>query len=42
MIKLGRNVGNTRSIRGEDLSFFFFRDYHNFGRKIEKAEIKLK
>ena len=39
MIKLGRKVGNVRSILREDL---FFRKYHDFGTKIGKPEIKLK
>ena len=39
IMKLGRKVGNTRSIRGEDL---FFRDHHDFGRKIAKSEMKSK
>ena len=41
-MKLGRKVGNTRSIRGEDLFFFSFRDQHDFGRKIRKSEIDSK
>ena len=35
-MKLGRKVGNTKSIQSEDL---FFRDYDDFGRKIGKYEI---
>ena len=38
-MKFGREVGNTRSIPGEHL--FFFRDHHDFGRKIVKLEMKL-
>ena len=36
-IKFRGKVGNTRSIRCEDL---FFRDHDDFGRKIRKYEIK--
>ena len=36
-VKLGRKVGNTRSIRSEDL---FFRDHDDFRRKMGKYEIK--
>ena len=35
-------MGNTRLIRGEDLFLFFFRDHHDFGRKIAKSEMKSK
>ena len=32
IMNLGRKVGNTRSIRGENF-FFLFGDHHDFGRK---------
>ena len=37
-MKLGRKVGNTRLIRGEDLFLVFFRDHHDFGRKSERRD----
>ena len=40
VMKPGRKVGNTRSIRDEDL--FFFSDHHDFGRKIGKSKMKSK
>ena len=40
-MKLGRKVGNTRSIRSEDFFFsFFFRDQDDFAKKIGKYVIE--
>ena len=40
-MKLLRKVGNTTSIRSENLFLFlFFRDHDDFGRKIGKYEIE--
>ena len=39
IMKSGRKVGNTRSIRGEEL---FSREYSDFGSKVGKSETKLK